>query len=409
MPAPVAPAPTSRAGSGRAVKPAAAAKATRSSGGGPPASAMQAGLRRSRLQFLLDIAHATFSQPSPPTPQQIDALRRTLSSVPLEELGLGAHASPPASPQVASTSSSRSSSPSLTDSAHALLGSLLDDEEAAAAAGDRRPRPPITYLLIYEDERISLGIFCLPARARIPLHNHPGMTVLSRVLYGEMHVCSYDWLDAAGGGGGEAERLPREAHTVLDRTLSATDPPAVLFPRAGGNIHQFTALTDCAVLDLMSPPYSTEDGRDCTYYSVLPASKPGGPVMLDAYEPPADFVINQGSYRGLQPRKPLPIFAGTSLFPSASKQSPAGSSDRQAGASAGAAAARMADAAAEAAARAGTPPSSARSPASPLSSPTSESTGVPKLSSLLAGGPTAGIRVLDCATSKPGADCPSAC
>ena len=108
-----------------------------------------------------------------------------------------------------------------------------------------------------------------------------------------MHVTSYDWLNptaadaaaaAAGkvpypppqqpsastsappaaGDGGSAQHgtpppcsLPRAARVVLDHTLRAEDPPAVLFPRAGGNIHEFTALTDCAVLDLMSPPYST--------------------------------------------------------------------------------------------------------------------------------------------------------
>lgn len=92
MPAPVAPAPSSRANSGRAAKQAAVGKATRStSSGGSPSSAMQAGLQRSRLQFLLDIAHATFSQPCPPTPQQIDALRRTLS----ESLACHAAAAPP--------------------------------------------------------------------------------------------------------------------------------------------------------------------------------------------------------------------------------------------------------------------------------------------------------------------------
>ena len=205
----------------------------------PPSSA-EAVQRRSRLQFLLDIAQATFAQAGPPTQAQISALQRTLSecrrprrrasararsrprqrtcpwsraaahctwpflpplaaapapdqhprrrlpaagAVPLEELGLGGHAPPPTSDaDVYSSTSSRSSSPSLTDGSHAaLLGSLLAAEEA--------PRPPITYLLIYEDERVSLGIFRLPARARIPLHNHPGMTVLSRCV--------------AGRGGGE--------------------------------------------------------------------------------------------------------------------------------------------------------------------------------------------------------------
>ena len=38
-----------------------------------------AGQRKSRLQFVFDLAHATFSQPGLPTSAQIDALRRTLS------------------------------------------------------------------------------------------------------------------------------------------------------------------------------------------------------------------------------------------------------------------------------------------------------------------------------------------
>ena len=40
--------------------------------------------------------------------------------------------------------------------------------------------PPIVYLHIAEGPAASLGVFCLPPGGVIPMHNHPGMTVVSR-------------------------------------------------------------------------------------------------------------------------------------------------------------------------------------------------------------------------------------
>lgn len=66
------------------------------------------------------------------------------------------------------------------------------------------------------------------------------------------------------------------ASRVIEGVMKAPEEPSILFPRSGGNIHSFTALTPCAILDVLSPPYSDDFGRPSTYFSDFPIpSLPG--------------------------------------------------------------------------------------------------------------------------------------
>jgi hypothetical protein len=161
----------------------------------------------------------------------------------------------------------------------------------------------VRYLHVSElPGKYSIGIFVFPPHARIPLHDHPGMCVLSRVLYGDLERISMDlipetrtsWLgmlfSSSPSKKGQRVAKLREDH------LQAPDI-TMLYP-VEGNLHEFVAGPyGAAVLDVLLPPYSGDDKRECTFYSLN--EEPGGTYCIQPTGQPEDFHCLSGSYRDL--------------------------------------------------------------------------------------------------------------
>ena len=270
-------------------------------------------LRPTTVPALWAAAKAAFGGGRVPSDAELAALARALGALPPRDVGVCPedYASPPLSGASSDTDADALGRLGLESPTRGESGTCGDvgagaPRASSSASHPPHPHPPITYHHIAEDAEVSLGVFVLPAGASIPLHNHPGMTVLSRVLAGRLALRSFDWVE------GDAPPWPstwRDATLVADAVLTAGAPAASLRPASGGNIHSFTAVGGpAAVLDLLAPPYRPDaEGRDCTYYEEAPPApgtraptRPGTRARLRAVEAPPWFTVERAPYHGVE-------------------------------------------------------------------------------------------------------------
>ncbi|KAM9336730.1 2-aminoethanethiol (cysteamine) dioxygenase a [Symphorus nematophorus] len=149
---------------------------------------------------------------------------------------------------------------------------------SSAAAGLQNP--PVTYMHICETEVFSMGVFLLRSGASIPLHDHPGMNGMLKVLYGKVSVRCFDKLEdnltvSTVLPHFEPPLSPCQTASLRRSVLrsvaqySETSGPCFLTP-VRDNLHQIDAVEGpAAFLDILAPPYNPDDGRDCHYFKVL--------------------------------------------------------------------------------------------------------------------------------------------
>jgi len=153
-----------------------------------------------------------------------------------------------------------------------------------------RSRTGLGYQEVYSGPEMTVCIFLLRAGARIPLHDHPGMHVRGRLLFGRMRVASFDVVSSVHADGSVwAEYRGEEVYGPQPTTYG-------LKPQEG-NIHELEALSHCAFFDVLAPPYDPRYGRNCTYYRCEQLEDGGSRCLLVPTEV-AGFYMDTLQYRG---------------------------------------------------------------------------------------------------------------
>ncbi|XP_066957573.1 2-aminoethanethiol dioxygenase [Macrobrachium rosenbergii] len=188
---------------------------------------------------------------------------------------------------------------------------LLSDRGQFNASTDGAP---VTYMQVYEDNDVTICVFILKRGVRLPLHDHPGMFGMLKVIHGSVSVQSYSHTNT--------ESLEEKLQEILNTRPSAGVCPATKHQKVlvtasdkacrltpnSQNIHEIHSIDGpAAFLDILSPPYGTDKRlgveRDCHYYQEVesfnvPYLSIGSLTFLVSIPSPTDFWCDQAEYTG---------------------------------------------------------------------------------------------------------------
>lgn len=139
-----------------------------------------------------------------------------------------------------------------------------------------KKKAPVSYIELYQDENShTMAIFVVKEGGGLPLHDHPGMYGLLKVIYGKVRLTSYTETDSHPLPQHiPVQRQGANVKTVIrnpDVIATATSDCCSLSPKEG-NFHEICPLTEfAAFLDILVPPYGL---RGCHYFQGIqdPAS-----------------------------------------------------------------------------------------------------------------------------------------
>jgi len=144
------------------------------------------------------------------------------------------------------------------------------------------PRHAVTFIEVENNHVMTAVIIILPPGEHLPLHDHPNMIGLIKVLHGQVRVTTYNKVGPSVGG-------IQHVIKTQDNVCSRLTYPQILTPMAN-NIHAIAYAGSgsssnaegenhrdfAAFLDILSPPY--DDTIGCHYYACEEDPEPRTPT-----------------------------------------------------------------------------------------------------------------------------------
>lgn len=171
-------------------------------------------------------------------------------------------------------------------------------------------KTPCTYIQIYEDFNINISIFIVHPGHKLPLHDHPQMHGLLKVIAGSFKIQAYseDREETSKLLDKDTEKSQTDIFSKkvvvkkLDEVICSEDSECCILTPGDGNYHEIEPINgSAAFLDILSPPYDAyieEFGpRDCTYYKEENEIRPNL-VQLTQIRQPSWFWCDTAQYSG---------------------------------------------------------------------------------------------------------------
>jgi cysteamine dioxygenase len=143
---------------------------------------------------------------------------------------------------------------------------------------------PVTYISVYEDAYVTISIFIVKSGEKLPLHDHPHMHGILKVIAGTVKIQSYTAIPNAGaespGSGGRmvcemSKNRTQRAIKIPEVIVSENDGACFLTP-SERNLHEIYSVDGpAAFLDILSPPYNEMGERSCHYFKEENDGAPG--------------------------------------------------------------------------------------------------------------------------------------